>query len=440
MNSLSMQTNNFQELLDKYLTGRLTEQERNKFHELLNDPEHTKQLAAIIDAELHEHTFDSEPDNNMLAAIQENLQASIQAEKARRAKIIRFIRRLAVAAVFVVCLSGVAWWWLTARQPSNNEVAQEKTINKNSTITPGGNKAILRLGDGREIILDSAGQGTLVLQGQSKVIKSGDGQLSYQSTDNVSAETVYNTVATPRGGQYQLILADGSKVWLNASSSLRYPTCFTGNERRVELTGEGYFEIASRLGDGKKIPFKVIIPPQTGAPGATIEVLGTHFNINAYDDETAVRTTLLEGSVSVRSAIGPAPKREQSGKVNEAAAVLKPGQQAVIAMHSPLTIDPASAEAMAGKHSPLTINHSPNLEEVMAWKNGLFQFKAADLETILRQAARWYDVQFIYNGNIPERFSGQISRSANAEQLLKILELTGKVKFEINGKTITVKH
>jgi transmembrane sensor len=433
MNSLCMQTNNFQELLDKYLTGRLTEQERNKFHELLNDPEHTKQLAAIIDVELHEHAFDCEPDNNMLAAIQENLQASIHTEKARGAKIIRFTRRLAVASVFVVCLSGVAWWWLTARQPSKNEVAQEKTINKNSTITPGGNKAILRLGDGREIILDSAGQGTLVQQGQAKVIKSGDGQLSYQSADNVSAETVYNTVATPRGGQYQLILADGSKVWLNASSSLRYPTCFTGNERRVELTGEGYFEITSRLQDGKKIPFKVIIPAQPGAPGATeVEVLGTHFNINAYNDEAAVRTTLLEGSVRVRSAIGKqsAIGNRQSAINNQFEAVLIPGEQAVLASHSRFTIH----------DSRLTINHSPNLEEVMAWKNGLFQFKAADLETVLRQAERWYDVQFIYNGNIPERFSGQISRSANAEQLLKILELTGKVKFEINGKTITVKH
>jgi ferric-dicitrate binding protein FerR (iron transport regulator) len=215
----------------------------------------------------------------------------------------------------------------------------------------------------------------------------------------------YNTIATPRGGQYQLVLADGSKVWLNASSGLRYPTAFTGKERRVELTGEGYFEVAKNA----SMPFHVQVNQMD------VEVLGTHFNINAYDDESAVKTTLLEGSVKV-------VKRE-TANVKENPIVLQPGQQAEMK-----------------PHSPLAINHSPNIEEVMAWKNGLFQFKAAGIETVLRQAARWYDVEFVYKGNIPEKFSGQISRSANAEQLLKILELTGKVKFEINGKTIIVKQ
>lgn len=404
MNQLCMQTNNFKELLDKYLTGRLTEQERNRFYELLNDPEHKKQLAGIIDNELYEHTFESEPDNNILAAIQQNLHSGIQAERNKRAKVIRFTRRLAVAAVLVIAFCGVAWWWITAKKPAPDEIVQEKPVNDKNAITPGGNKAILKLGDGREIVLDSAGEGTLTKQGQSNVIKSGDGQLQYQSAGNAAAETVYNTIATPRGGQYQLVLADGTKVWLNASSSLRYPTAFTGNERRVELTGEGYFEVATlRLRSGQKMPFHVQVT------NMDVEVLGTHFNINAYDDEHAVKATLLEGSVKVKS---------------ENSVVLKPGEQA----------------ALSGAHSLLTINHSPNIEEVMAWKNGLFQFKAADLETVLRQAARWYDVEFVYKGNIPERFSGQISRSANAEQLLKILELTGKVKFEINGKTITVKQ
>jgi transmembrane sensor len=399
-----MQTNNFQELLDKYLTGRLSEQERNRFYELLNDPEHKKQLAAIIDNELYEHTYESEPDNNILAAIQQNLHAGILAERNKRAKVIRLTRRLAVASVLLIGFCGVAWWWLTAKKPAPNEIVQEKPVNDNNAIPPGGNKAILRLGDGREIVLDSAGEGTLTKQGQSNVIKSGDGQLQYKSAGNTSEETVYNTIATPRGGQYQLVLADGTKVWLNASSSLRYPTAFTGKERRVELTGEGYFEVAHN----KEMPFKVTTPPRPGGPGgADVEVLGTHFNVNAYGDEPDMKVTLLEGSVKVKA---------------ENSVVLKPGEQAALA-----------------SHSPLTINHSPNIEEVMAWKNGLFQFRAADLETVLRQAARWYDVQFVYKGDIPERFSGQISRSANAGQLLKILELTGKVKFEINGKTITVK-
>lgn len=399
MNQLCMQTNNFQELLDKYLTGQLTEQERDRFYELLNDPEHTKQLAAIIDQELYEHQYESEPDNTLLAAIQQNLQSGIQAEREKRAKVIRLTRQLAVASVLFIGFCGVVWWWLTAKKPTQNEIAQVKPVNDKNAITPGGNKAILKLGDGREIILDSAGEGTLTKQGQSNVIKSGDGQLQYQAAGNTSSETVFNTIATPRGGQYQLVLADGTKVWLNASSSLQYPTAFTGKERSVELTGEGYFEVAKNA----SMPFHVQVN------NMEVEVLGTHFNINAYDDEDAIKTTLLEGSVKVRS---------------ENSVVLKPGEQA----------------ALSAPHSPLTIHHSPNIEEVMAWKNGLFQFKAADIETVLRQAARWYDVEFVYKGNIPERFSGQISRSANAEQLLKILELTGKVKFEINGKTIIVKQ
>lgn len=400
MNHLCMQTNNFQELLDKYLTGRLTEQEKNRFYELLNDPEHNKQLAAIIDKELNEHTFESEPDNNILAAIQQNLQFGIQAKKEKRTKVIRLTRRLAVASVLIIGFCGLAWWWLTAKKPTQNQVVQEKPVNKNNTITPGGNKAILKLGDGSVITLDSMANGTLAKQGSANVMKAKDGVITYSpSAGGGRGEAVFNTIATPRGGQYQLVLADGSKVWLNASSSLRYPTAFIGKERRVELSGEGYFEVAYN----KEMPFHVQVTDMD------VEVLGTHFNINAYDDEAAVRTTLLKGSVKVKS---------------ENAVVLKPGEQA----------------ALSGPHSPFAIHHSPDIEQVMAWKNGLFQFKAANIETVLRQAARWYDVEFIYKGSIPERFSGQISRSANAEQLLKILELTGKVKFEINGKTIIVKQ
>ena len=395
-----MQINHFQELLDKYLTGRMTEQERQQFSELLNVPEHKNRLAAIIDAELAEHAFDGEPDHNTLAAIQENLYNNIQAEKERSATIIYYMKRLAVAAVFIMMLSGVAWW-LVSKKPAQPEIVRENKVNKKTPLVPGGNKAILKLSDGTEIILDSAVEGTLVQQGQAKVIKLGDGQLSYQSTDNTSAEPVYNTISTPRGGQYQLILADGSKVWLNASSSLRYPAFFSGKERKVELTGEGYFEIAKNA----TMPFHVQVN------NMDVEVLGTHFNINSYTDEPAIRTTLLEGSVIVKSA-----GRDQNS------AILKPGEQAVL----------------SGDNSPLTIHHSPDLDEVMAWKNGLFQFKAADIKTVLRQAERWYDVEFEYKENIAARFSGQISRSANADQLLKILELTGKVKFEYQGKTIIV--
>jgi transmembrane sensor len=410
-----MQNNNFQELLDKYLTGSMTEQEWMIFSDLLKEPEYKNRLNAIIDTELEEHAFEGEPDNSILANIQNNLHNQIQADKERSGKVVFYIKRLAVAAVFVVALLGVAWWWAASKKPARNEVARVNTIPAETAITPGGNRAILKLSDGTEIILDSAGEGELAQQGQAKIVKLGDGQLTYSSTKNAPGETIYNTIITPRGGQYQLTLADGSKVWLNASSSLRYPAVFSGKERRVELTGEGYFEVAKNAA----MPFHV------QANRMDIEVLGTHFNINSYTDEPAMRTTLLEGSVSVKSEVGSrkSDKKAQTSDLRfQTSVILKPGQQAVLA-----------------PHSSLTTNHSPDLEEVMAWKNGLFQYKAADIETVLRQAARWYDVQFEYKGDISERFSGQINRNVNAEQLLQILELTGKVKFEIHGKTIIVK-
>jgi transmembrane sensor len=410
-----MQNNNFQELLDKYLTGSMTEQEWMIFSDLLKEPEYKNRLNAIIDTELEEHAFEGEPDNSILANIQNNLHNHIQAGKERSGKVVFYIKRLAVAAVFVVALLGVAWWWAASKKPARNEVARVNTIPAETAITPGGNRAILKLSDGTEIILDSAGEGELAQQGQAKIVKLGDGQLTYSSSKNAPGETIYNTIITPRGGQYQLTLADGSKVWLNASSSLRYPAVFSGKERRVELTGEGYFEVAKNAA----MPFHV------QANRMDIEVLGTHFNINSYTDEPAMRTTLLEGSVSVKSEVGnrKSDKKAQTSDLRfQTSVILKPGQQAVLA-----------------PHSSLTTNHSPDLEEVMAWKNGLFQYKAADIETVLRQAARWYDVQFEYKGDISERFSGQINRNVNAEQLLQILELTGKVKFEIHGKTIIVK-
>ena len=278
-------------------------------------------------------------------------------------------------------------------KPSQDPIAEKKQ----ETIVPGGNKAVLKLSDGTEILLDSAGQGTLAQQGSAKVIKLNDGQLSYQSKGTVR-ETLYNTITTPKGGQYQLVLADGSKVWLNASSSLRFPVVFSGEQRLVELTGEGYFEITKN----ERMPFHV------QANGVDVKVIGTHFNVNAYTDESATRTTLLEGMVSVAQ--------------NNQTRTLRPGQQAAV------------------NNAGMVVLNDVDIEEVVAWKNGMFQFKSADIGTILRQAERWYDVHFVYEGEISkEPFSGQISRNVNADQLLKILEIAGKVKFEATGRTIVVK-
>jgi ferric-dicitrate binding protein FerR (iron transport regulator) len=216
---------------------------------------------------------------------------------------------------------------------------------------------------------------------------------------------MYNAMTTPKGRQYQLELADGSKVWLNAASSITYPTAFTGNERKVTISGEAYFEISP----DKTKPFKVSIDGK-----GEVEVLGTHFNINAYADEPTVNTTLLEGSVKIRafnSNAGPEEKQK----------TLYPGQQARL-------------------NVGLVVVDSVNTGEVMAWKNGYFSFNGATTEAIMRQVKRWYDAEIIYEGTVKEeRFAGSVPRSANASKLLEVLELTKTVKFVIEDKKIIVK-
>lgn len=272
-------------------------------------------------------------------------------------------------------------------------------------MAPGTNKAILTLADGKQIVLDEAKNGNLADQGNTKVIKL-NGQIAYNEfamavPNGKNAAVAYNTVTTPRGGQYQLILADGSRVWLNAESSLRFPTSFQGKERRVELAGEGYFEIAK---DATK-PFIVKINT-TSEEKDEVEVLGTHFNIMAYNDEGIVKTTLLEGSVKINR--------------NNKIAMLKPGQQAKL------------------QNQSIKVVEDVDTDEAIAWKNGYFQFTSANLQQVMRQIARWYDVDISYEGKIPERkFGGKISRDNNASEVLKVLELS-KVKFRIENRKIIV--
>jgi transmembrane sensor len=242
--------------------------------------------------------------------------------------------------------------------------------------------------------LDSTGNGIVALQGTVNVVKLANGQLAYKgSSENIE----YNTLSNPRGSKViSLVLADGSKVWLNAASTLKYPTAFVGKERKVEVTGEAYFEVSH---DAAK-PFIV-------TKGVTsVQVLGTHFNVNGYDDETALNVTLLEGSVKV-------------SKGNESV-LIEPGQQAAIA------------------DSRLTIHNNIDLEEVMAWKNGLFSYKGADIETIMRQVSRWYNVDVIFEKSISEKFYAQVSRNTDVSNLLKMLEATKAVHFKIEGRTIKV--
>ncbi|MBN8785956.1 MAG: FecR family protein [Terrimonas sp.] len=309
------------------------------------------------------------------------------------------------AAVVFLLLSAGAFFYFSSRKTIHNDIASGR---KSEIILPGSNKATLTLADGSLIDLNEAGNGDIAFQGDVKVIKT-DGKINYNVANTGSNVIAYNTITTPRGGQYAIVLADGSKVWLNATSSLRFPTSFNGSSRKVELTGEGYFEIAqSKLPDGRKQPFFVSINTASGH-GGIVEVLGTHFNIMAYDEEGAINTTLLEGAVKLNT--------------GEKTVLLKPGQQA----HVTKGVD--QVEVLV----------DVDTDSVIAWKNGEFRFDNTDLKSIMRQIERWYDINIIYDKNIPEiGLSGKIKRKNNIEQLLEILEATHKIQFRIEGKNVFV--
>jgi transmembrane sensor len=306
------------------------------------------------------------------------------------------LRRIAVAAsiIGVLLLSGV----LLFNRSGENSFVKGEVNNKRfkNDVSPGGNKATLTLADGSTIVLDEAQNGTLAQQGNSKIIKL-DGKLSYDPINKNQKEVVYNTISTPNGGQYQLELADGSLVWLNATSSIHFPTAFAGKERRIEITGEAYFEIAKN----REMPFVVAIN------GAEIQVLGTHFNINAYSDEDNIKTTLLEGSIKFVS--------------GDNSSTLRPGQQSQLA-----------------KNGTIKLANDVNVDEVVAWKNGLFAFENASIETVMRLFSRWYDVQIEYRGKTDDLFIAEMRRNIKLSDALKALELTGKVRFDIDGKKIIV--
>jgi ferric-dicitrate binding protein FerR (iron transport regulator) len=314
----------------------------------------------------------------------------------------RISPRLVVAAAAILILAlGTSVYFLPLRKPTKEIVQTASVQTFKNNVAPGGNKAILTLSDGSQIVLDSATNGLLSNQGNSKILKLNSGQLAYEAASSfkrqASGEATYNSITTPRGGQYQLVLADGTKVWLNASSSLRYPVAFTGKERSVELTGEGYFEVKQN----EAMPFKVKVNTME------VDVLGTHFNVNAYADESMVKTTLLEGAVKIKN--------------SHSANILSPGQQAQLS-----------------KDGSLKIVSQVDMDEVIAWKDGYFQFNQSDLKSIMRQISRWYDVDIRYEGEIPERkFGGDIARTANISEVLNILKLS-QVHFRIEGKTLVL--
>jgi ferric-dicitrate binding protein FerR (iron transport regulator) len=318
------------------------------------------------------------------------------------------VRKYAAVAAMLIIFAGGAYYMGERRGSSQPaKMAPPTTMVHGEEVAPGGNKAVLLLGNGTTVQLDSAGDGQLAAQGSMKVVKISNGKLAYRKGQNpdtaeaarrIQDPVAYNTLITPRGGQYQLELPDGSQVYLNAGSSIRFPVRFTGGSRKVVVKGEAYFEIAQNVHQ----PFIVDIDSKQ-----EVEVLGTRFNVNAYSDEHSIHTTLLAGAIRVH--------------YGERATVLRPGQEL----------------NCWGEGSQQLVDDA-DVETIMSWRNGRFEFSQDDIATIMRQISRWYDVTVVYEGKIPEgTYSGGVSRRSNLSSVLKILELSG-LKFRVEGKTLTV--
>ncbi len=362
---------------------------------LISLPENEDIVRSLIDKAIHEETGTEMPEGKAATILRDILDTG----KGRIVPIKRSWRPqwMKIAAVAILFLAGAGYWYVNTKNEDgkSRSVTTEIVQEKQAKILPGGNHAVLTMGDGTRIILDSVDNGR-IREGNLNITKE-DGLLVFAHTPASAAEISYSTLSTPRGGSYKVVLPDGSEVWLNASSSLRFPTAFRGHQREVELMGEAYFEVTKN----KAKPFHVKVGEMT------INVLGTHFNVNAYADESSIKTSLLEGSVNITR-----------GSVS---GLLRPGQQAILA-----------------KNKEKVEIKDADLEEVMAWKNGLFQFDGADLKSIMNQIGRWYDVTIVYSGDVPvRRFEGKISRDAQLSDVLRILELSN-VKFRLEGRKIIV--
>lgn len=382
----------YDELAKKLLDGTISETERRAYLDWLNREEEPLNIPndfAGNRQELKQRIF-----NELQSAIAQESSAYDGAVPSQR----KWYRYTAAAVIFLM-IAGAATYFLSNKQsaPKTVAVINQPAVND---VSPGRTGAVLTLANGQQLLLDSLGNGVIATQGKTN-IQIQNGQLVYD-VGKPGGELLYNTMSTPKGRQFQLLLPDGSKVWLNAASSITYPATFTGKERVVKVSGEVYFEVATlQLTAGQKMPFIVQTATQE------VEVLGTHFNINSYNDEPGVRTTLLEGKVKVTSSVANQSK------------ILNPGEQAV------LTND-----------SKLKIHDNVDLDEVMAWKNGRFEFNGNTIQSVMRQLSRWYDVDIVYEGDLPEaNFVGAIARQENLSKVLKMLELTNVMRFQIREKT-----
>jgi ferric-dicitrate binding protein FerR (iron transport regulator) len=381
-------------LWEQYLAGRMSRAEKQELQELSHDPALQAHFEELVNASVEAYMPAGESHTDKTLHFEKVMAAASRNETGASIRRLPSMRRWWVAASMLFLLGSGLYFFLQHNKRNKPLVARSST---GTDLLPGRNGAILTLADGSQVELDSFKNGTVASQNGAQVVLA-NGQLSYDVTGNASTEIAYNSIHTPRGRQFHVQLPDGTGVWLNAASSIRYPTRFTGAERKVDITGEAYLEVTKDT----KMPFFVNVNNQ-----ATVEVLGTHFNINAYENEGSLAATLLEGAVRVSK--------------GAERVMLRPEQQAKIAQR-------------------ITVENNISIDKVMAWKNGYFYFDHQDISSIMRQVQRWYDVEVVYE-SVPEKtFSGTIPRNVKASQLLKMLELTENVKFTIDNNKIIVRR
>jgi len=406
-----MEKNISVEVIERYLSGNCTPDEIREvyqwFRSFDNTPESLvglrddekeivkEKLFAQITSEINYNSNIVKLDITSVNR-QQSKEGIDDTQKDSKRKTYRLWPKIIAAASVILIISFSLYFILPARYQIIPEVAKVKLHD----IPPGGNNAVLTLANGSKIILNNAKKGLITQQGNVKVSKTTDGQLVYKanSDDAALGNAKFNTINTPKGGQYQVILPDGTKVWLNALSYLKFPANFSGRTRQVEISGEAYFEVARN-------PAKPFIVKSSRAE---ITVLGTHFNVNDYPDEAFSKTTLLEGSVKIK------------GK--QAVGTLKPGDQALL-----------------NESDEMNIAADVNIKEAVAWKNGIFEFTRADITSIMRQAARWYDINIIYTGQ-PNHvlYRGRISRNVNLSEMLTMIKYMG-VNYTLDGKNLIIK-
>jgi ferric-dicitrate binding protein FerR (iron transport regulator) len=378
----------FRSLLKKYLAGKTSPEETGTIEKWYASADNTPV---------------QQPDD--LDSVREHIYRKTIAELKQTARIVPFYKTLlfrSAAAACVLLLAGAGAWFMS--HPNKAESNQIMAVNKDIPVkvdipSPTSVHAVLTLADGTEIRLDSAANGSLAVQTSAQIVKDTEGFITYKPLRGKNAKTEFNVLSVPRGSRIiSLTLSDGSLVVLNAESSIRYPVVFNGNSREVSIEGEVYFSVSRN----ESLPFLV------KHNDVTIKVLGTEFNVNSYADEKNIAVTLLEGAVQV----------SQGSSLK----LLKPGQQANL-----------------GNNNEISIENNVDVDEVVAWKSGRFQFgEKADIASIMRQISRWYDVEVEFKGKINEQFWGSMRRTANVSQVLEMLEETGRVKFKIDHKKIIV--